>query len=103
MTTKDREHSTQVQKLELVSSKTHGSFKVPAGNYEFPFEIPLPKILLETVTGPGHNYRTYRIDVIVERTYWKDTIVSQPLRIYNAPDMEWNGLEDNYPLVRARI
>lgn len=76
---------------------------LPAGDYDFPFEIPLREILLETVTGPGHNYRTYRLDAIVERTYWKDTIVSQPLRIYNAPDTEWNDINSWYPLVCVGI
>ncbi|BCS27290.1 uncharacterized protein APUU_60338A [Aspergillus puulaauensis] len=98
ITTKDREHITHVQELELASSKTHRPFNLPPGDYEFPFEIPLREIVLETVTGPGHNYRTYRIDAIVERTYWKDTIVSQPLRIYNAPNTEWNDINSWYPL-----
>ncbi|KAJ0413535.1 hypothetical protein BJY00DRAFT_58389 [Aspergillus carlsbadensis] len=76
------EETTFERSQNLVFSKTLDSFTMPAGNYEFPIEISLKGALLETLTGPGHEYHTYRVEVVVERRMQWDLAVSEPLRIY---------------------
>lgn len=99
MITEDREEITHEKQQALASSKTHSSFEVPAGYYEFLFDVPLSRHLAETAIGPGHNYHTYRIDAIIEHRYWEDTVVSQPFSVYKSPDMETNYLTTDFPLV----
>ncbi|KAI9929307.1 hypothetical protein ASPWEDRAFT_184195 [Aspergillus wentii DTO 134E9] len=73
---------------QLAASRTLSSFRLPAGKYQFPFEIPVSKYGLETLTGPSHEYHTYQVDGIIERKFSKDAIVSQPVRIYRSFDLE---------------
>ncbi|KAE8152741.1 hypothetical protein BDV25DRAFT_137549 [Aspergillus avenaceus] len=86
MNSSNGEHFTTTQYQTLASSKTLNSFQLPVGNYEFPFRIPLATKTAETITGPGHDYHTYKVDAIIGRPFWQDTIVSRPVRIYNVPD-----------------
>ena len=72
----------------LAASKTHKSFQLPAGNYTFLFDIPLPTNATETATGPEHKYHTYQVEAIVKRCYGKDMILSQPLRVYRHPRVD---------------
>lgn len=76
----------------LAASKTHKSFKLPAGNYTFLFDIPLPNNAIETATGPEHKYHTYQVEAIVKRCYGKDLVLSQPLRIYRQPRVDASEL-----------
>ncbi|TQB77531.1 hypothetical protein MPDQ_000072 [Monascus purpureus] len=54
---------------------------LPAGNYEFPFEIILEGSLSETVEGLPDNWVIYRFKAEIGRKYAKDIIVRKPLRI----------------------
>ncbi|RAK72540.1 uncharacterized protein BO72DRAFT_520786, partial [Aspergillus fijiensis CBS 313.89] len=98
MITEDRELITYKEEQGLVSSKTHSSFQIPAGKYEFLFDIPIPSDLFETSVGPDHNYHTYQIEAIVERRVWRDIVVSQVLSIYKLPEVELCPLSAESPL-----
>jgi hypothetical protein len=76
------EETTFERSQNLVFSKTLDYFTLPAGNYEFPIEISLKDAQLETLTGPGHEYHTYTVEVIVERRIQWDLVASEPLMIY---------------------
>ncbi|KAF7594610.1 hypothetical protein BBP40_008877 [Aspergillus hancockii] len=65
-----------------------GSFHLPAGDYEFPFEIPLSGNMIETISGPNHDYHSYQVHGVVQRRLNKNIIVSQPLRLYKPFTME---------------
>ncbi|PYI35741.1 hypothetical protein BP00DRAFT_477924 [Aspergillus indologenus CBS 114.80] len=88
MITENRELITYKEEQELASSKIHASFHIPAGNYDFLFDIPIPGDPPETSVGPDHNYHTYLIEAIVERRVWKDIVVSQAPSIYRLPGIE---------------
>ncbi|KAL2849378.1 hypothetical protein BJX68DRAFT_267230 [Aspergillus pseudodeflectus] len=76
------EETTFERSQNLVFSKTLESFTMPAGNYEFPIEISLKDVHLETLTGPGHEYHTYKVEVVFERRMQWDWVMSEPLGIY---------------------
>lgn len=103
MITEDRELITYKEEQGLVSSKTHSSFQIPAGKYEFLFDIPIPSDLFETSVGPDHNYHTYQIEAIVERRVWRDIVVSQVLSIYKLPEVELCPLSAESPLVTPHL
>jgi hypothetical protein len=73
---------------------------MPAGDHAFLFDIPLPCKIPETVTGPMHQYHTYRVEVIIERRLKSDFVVSQPIRIYQISDFNASYLRPYCPLVR---
>ncbi|RAL16606.1 uncharacterized protein BO97DRAFT_420908 [Aspergillus homomorphus CBS 101889] len=98
MVTEDRELITYKEEQVLASSRTQSSFQVPAGDYEFLFDIPLPSDLYETSIGPEHNYHTYQLGAIIERRYRRDIVVSQALSIYRLPDMDPSHLYADSPL-----
>lgn len=52
-----------------------------AGNYTYPFSIPLPADISDSSLGPN-KYHTYQIDAVIKRPYLKDIVISQPLQIY---------------------
>jgi hypothetical protein len=52
-----------------------------AGNYKFPFSIPLPADISDSSFGPK-KYHTYQVDAVIKRPYLKDIEISQPLQIY---------------------
>ncbi|KAI9041430.1 arrestin C-terminal domain-containing protein [Aspergillus affinis] len=58
------------------------SFTLPAGQYEFPFDLSLDPNMHDTITGPNHSYLSYQVYAIVERKLYRNHVVSQPLRIY---------------------
>ena len=103
MVTEDRQTVTHEKEQVLASSETRSSFQVPAGYYEFLFDVPLSSNIMETVTGSEHNYHTYQVDAIIERRYWKDIVVSQPLSIYKLPEVETSHLTTDFPLVRINF
>ncbi|KAF3395080.1 putative HECT-type ubiquitin ligase-interacting protein creD [Talaromyces pinophilus] len=83
----DREIVTFVSEQAIGSSKTLNSFQLPAGNYEFPFRIPLTSKMLETIAGPC-QYHSYEVQAIIEHRFRSDSVVAQPIRIYRTPALE---------------
>lgn len=57
-------------------------FKLPKGDYIFPFELPLRRHMMDTVTGAGHQYHSYQVRSIVQRPFYSDMTTSQAVRIY---------------------
>lgn len=92
-----REQVTFDQNQALASSKTN--FRMPPGDHAFLFDIPLPCKLLETVTGPKHQYHTYRVDVVIERRLKSDLVISHPVRIYQISDFNTSYMRPSSPLV----
>lgn len=86
--TEDTERISSVREQVLAASKTHKSFQLPAGNYAFLFDVPLPTNATETATGPEHKYHTYQVEAILKRCYGKDMVLSQPLRVYKHPRVD---------------
>lgn len=84
----DREDITLERSQTLAFSKTRNAFTMPAGNYEFQFEIPLAGLRFDTLVGPKHEYYTYRVVVTVQRWMWRDLVVSQPVSIYRYPKLD---------------
>jgi hypothetical protein len=99
LVSKDREQRTFERHQMLASSKTLKAFQMPAGDYEFPFMIALPSGILDTVTGPNHEYHTYHVEAVIERRFWKDFTVSRPIRIYHPPDQDTVSIMQRFPLV----
>jgi len=81
-----REYITSISEQPIGSSKKLNSFQLPAGDYEFPFSIPLSGQMLETITGLQHSYHTYHVQAIIERRFRSNSIISRDLRIYQSPD-----------------
>ena len=77
-----------MQDQPLASSQTLNSFEMVAGNYEFQFEIPLTSKMMASVTGPEHNYHSYKVQAIISHRFKRDFILSQPVRIYNRPTLD---------------
>ncbi|KAJ5598884.1 hypothetical protein N7510_000011 [Penicillium lagena] len=82
----------------LASSKTLDSFQMAAGDYEFPFTIPLSSNILETITGPNHEYHTYRVEAVLERRFRKDLIVSRPVKLYSTPNPDMVNMTQSFPM-----
>ncbi|OAX77378.1 hypothetical protein ACJ72_08326 [Emergomyces africanus] len=59
---------------------------MPAGNYEFPFDIILPGSLPESIEGLRDTWITYRFRAEIGRKYARDIIVRKPLRIIRTLD-----------------
>lgn len=96
--TEHREQLTFEKQQALASSKTN-AFRMPPGDHAFLFDIPLPCKILETVTGPKHQYHTYRVEVVIERRLKNDLVISQPVRIYQISDFNTSYLRPYCPLV----
>ncbi|KAJ6181363.1 hypothetical protein N7485_000005 [Penicillium canescens] len=94
----NREQITFDKDQALASSRTLNAFRMPAGDHTFLFDILLPSKIFETVTGPKHQYHTYRVEAVVERLLKADFVVSQPIRIYQIPDFESSYLRPYLPL-----
>ncbi|KAL4892786.1 hypothetical protein BDV59DRAFT_208186 [Aspergillus ambiguus] len=54
---------------------------LPAGNYEYPFNLVLEGSMPESVEGLSDTYVTYRFKAEIGRKYAKDIVVRKPLRI----------------------
>lgn len=54
---------------------------LPAGNYEYPFNLVLEGNMPESIEGLSDTYITYRFKAEIGRKYAKDIIVRKPLRI----------------------
>ncbi|KAL2826118.1 hypothetical protein BDW59DRAFT_67622 [Aspergillus cavernicola] len=64
---------------------------LPAGNYEYPFDVILEGSMPESVEGLSDTYVTYRFKAEIGRKYAKDIIVRRPLRIIRT--LESSALE----------
>ncbi|CAI7665232.1 unnamed protein product [Penicillium viridicatum] len=98
MGSENRKQITFEREQPLASSKTLNTFQMPAGDHAFLFDIPLPSKVLDTATGPNHQYHTYRVEAIIERRLKSDFVVSQPVRIYQVSDLETSYLRPHCPL-----
>ncbi|KAL2811625.1 hypothetical protein BJX63DRAFT_444037 [Aspergillus granulosus] len=85
LTTQVHEETVFERTQNLASSMKLDSFTMPAGHYNFTFEIPLNGIPFETLAGLGHDYHTYTVEVVIERRMAWDLVVSQPLLVYKYP------------------
>jgi hypothetical protein len=83
----DRERITLISEQNIGSSKCLPSFQLPAGSYKFPFSIPLPGRILETVTCQRQMYHTYHVVAKIERRFRGNSTISRPIRIYNDPNL----------------
>ncbi|GLA35093.1 hypothetical protein AnigIFM63309_009984 [Aspergillus niger] len=63
---------TTVERSQTLASSRDNSFPLPSGRYEFPFELPLAREMMDTVTGVGHEYHSYEV---------RGVISSRPLRL----------------------
>ncbi|KAL2851088.1 hypothetical protein BJY01DRAFT_233050 [Aspergillus pseudoustus] len=79
------EETTIERTQNLAFSKSLPSFTMPSGDYEFPFQISLDGSLVETLTGPRHEYHTYAVELVIQRRMKQDLIISQALKIYKIP------------------
>lgn len=70
---------------------------LPAGNYEYPFEVILEGSMPESVEGLHDTYVTYRFKAEIGRKYAKDIIVRRPLRIIRT--LEASALELSHVMV----
>ncbi|QSS57934.1 carbon catabolite repression protein CreD [Histoplasma capsulatum var. duboisii H88] len=59
---------------------------LPAGNYDFPFDIILPGSLPESIEGLRDTFITYRFKAEIGRKYAKSIVVRKPLRIIRTLD-----------------
>ncbi|KAJ5974994.1 hypothetical protein N7481_008701 [Penicillium waksmanii] len=98
----DRQLITSISHQSIGASKTLNSFQLPAGNYEFPFNIPLAGRILETVTGQRHMYHTYHVQAIVERRFKADSVVSRPIRVYRYPHLSTEPQTTSIPTTIER-
>ncbi|CBF74562.1 hypothetical protein AN4170.2 [Aspergillus nidulans FGSC A4] len=64
---------------------------LPAGNYEYPFDVILEGSMPESVEGLSDTYVTYRFKAEIGRKYAKDIVVRRPLRIIRT--LESSALE----------
>lgn len=71
---------------------------LPAGNYEFPFDVILEGSLPESVEGLKDTWVTYRFKAEMGRKYAKNIIVRKPLRIVRTLDP--SALEISHAMVR---
>jgi hypothetical protein len=70
---------------------------LPAGNYEYPFDVILEGSMPESVEGLSDTYVTYRFKAEIGRKYAKDIIVRRPLRIIRT--LESSALELSHAMV----
>lgn len=84
-----------------MATSTHGSFTLPAGDYEYLIQIPLDRSAAETITGHNHEYHSYQVQVIIERGFGKDFVVSRPIRIYKDFELAANCSWPSSPVVRV--
>lgn len=82
------EENTFAATQPLASSHQQNPFSLPAGDYEFPFSIPLNRNMLETIPGPETNYHSYQVHAMIERRLNRNLVVSEPLRIYKRFSVE---------------
>lgn len=98
MISSDREQITFERNQSLAASKTLSSFTLPAGDYEFPFLIPLTSDAAETITGVNHEYHSYKMQVVIERRFGNEFVVSRPIRVYRLFELEtdhsWPGYSE---------
>jgi hypothetical protein len=59
---------------------------LPAGNYEFPFDVILEGSLPESVEGLHDTWVTYRFKAEIGRKYARDIVIRKPVRIVRTLD-----------------
>ncbi|KAJ5677370.1 uncharacterized protein N7477_003003 [Penicillium maclennaniae] len=74
-------HCTFEQEQPIASSRCRRSFPMAAGDYKYPFSIPLPADISDSSLGPN-KYHTYKVEAVIKRPYLKDIVISQPVQIY---------------------
>ncbi|KAL4876543.1 hypothetical protein BJY04DRAFT_199861 [Aspergillus karnatakaensis] len=82
--TQKREEITLDETQNLAHTKSIQAIRLPEGDYEFAFAIALPRVALDTLVGPGHEYHSYAVEVVIQRSGFlkRDLVVSENLRIY---------------------
>ncbi|GKZ80296.1 hypothetical protein AnigIFM56816_004513 [Aspergillus niger] len=85
---------TTVERSQTLASSRDNSFRLPSGRYEFPFELPLAREMMDTVTGVGHEYHSYEVRGVVHRHFYSDIESSSPLRIHRTPNVFYANLLD---------
>jgi len=103
MISNDREQITFEESQPLATSETPSSFTLSPGNHEFPFEIHLGNAATETVTGPDHEYHSYKVQGIINRRFGNRFVVSRPIRVYKLFDLEANYSWLSSPEVGTRF
>ncbi|KAJ5761606.1 hypothetical protein N7533_003645 [Penicillium manginii] len=98
----DRQLITSTSHQSIGASKTLNSFQLPAGNYEFPFSLPIAGRILETVTAQRHMYHTYHVQAIIERRFKADSVFSRPIRIYRYPNLSTEPQMTSIPTTIVR-
>ncbi|GMG52898.1 unnamed protein product [Aspergillus oryzae var. brunneus] len=78
---------------------------LPAGNYEYPFNLVLEGNMPESIEGLSDTYITYRFKAEIGRKYAKDIIVRKPLRIIrtlepSALELAHAMVSDTSPVIR---
>ncbi|KAL3264649.1 hypothetical protein ABHI18_000567 [Aspergillus niger] len=85
---------TTVERSQTLASSRDNSFRLPRGRYEFPFELPLAREMMDTITGVGHEYHSYEVRGVVHRHFYSDIESSSPLRIHRTPNVFYANLLD---------
>ena len=74
---------------------------LPAGNYEYPFEVVLEGSMPESVEGLAETWVMYRFKAEIGRKYVKDIVARKPLRIIRTLDP--SALELSHAMVGGHI
>jgi hypothetical protein len=74
---------------------------LPAGNYEFPFDIVLQGSLPESLEGLPDTWITYRLKAEIGRKYMKRIVARKPLRVIRTPDT--TALELSHTMVSLPV
>lgn len=74
---------------------------LPAGNYEYPFDVVLEGSMPESVEGLSETWVMYRFKAEIGRKYAKDIVARKPLRIIRTLDP--SALELSHAMVRGGI
>ena len=72
---------------------------LPAGNYEYPFDVVLEGSMPESVEGLSETWVMYRFKAEIGRKYAKDIVCRKPLRIIRTLDP--SALELSHAMVRG--
>ncbi|KAL3471762.1 hypothetical protein BJX99DRAFT_262979 [Aspergillus californicus] len=83
----ERQQTTCISEESIGSSRYMSSFQLPAGDYEFPFSLPVPPRILETITCRRRMSHTYHVQAIIKRRFKGNSTVSRPIRLYHYPDL----------------
>ncbi|OJJ77256.1 hypothetical protein ASPBRDRAFT_190581 [Aspergillus brasiliensis CBS 101740] len=85
---------TTVERRQILASSRDNSFRLPRGRYEFPFELPIVREMMDTITGVGHTYHSYEVRGVIHRHFYSDIESTTPLRIHRTPNVFYANLLD---------